>query len=57
MKTPIDVKLLQPGAQLGRERREGLVYPFLKIEKSALIFGEKNAQTVFIFGLNIPSKM
>ena len=50
MKTPIDLKLLQPGAQLGRERGEGLVYPFLKIEKSALIFGEKMPKQCLFLG-------
>ena len=50
MKTPIDVKLLQPGAQLGRERGEGLVYPFLKIEKSVLIFWEKMPKQCLFLG-------
>ena len=40
------------GTQLAGRRGRGLLCPFLKIEKIALIMG-KNALIVFIHGLNM----
>ena len=43
------------GAQLGEESRGSLPFPFLIIEKGALIW-ENKALIMSIFGLNLPFK-